>query len=314
MIIMQPYDSKSLKYTNVSDLTFLVNRYIIDWYSHSVASKAVPSYQYIKGDKKLKGVVLYGQSPIETDIPELLFPFISRDKNWIMFDMRPYYTFDRETRTIQPKRIYDMNFIWNMNHLSGLWAVGYSKEMYNFILPQRAYARWLSSVITRSLGMSNPKEIMEVNIIATIFYTRLFDTIIDRDEERDLIKLLNRLGDDFIDRDTFTSIYKQTLDMETLEDFCAAIYKVTGNVRSKDFDVGSLIRLTQTNWLGINSKMILPLALEFPPIWIAMCYTALADRSFKKTVIGNHVEALGKRGADQAFIKEVELLIKYHME
>lgn len=307
MLLEQPYQSKTINRINESELTYLVNRYIIESYSYLIQSKKIQQKEFTRDGKTLKAVYLFGSSPLESEIPDLDFPYISYQHGWICFDLRKFYSVDRETGNFIPKRSTDLEFLSTRNDLTGVWGVGAIKDLYYFKLPHMAFANWISSLITKRFGLTE-KERSDINTVAYIYYSRLFDgENSNRDDELD--KLALRVRETYYTRGMLEEIYNKVPHMETLEDFCKALYDVTGNVRLNGFDISVLYRLTQTGWMGVDYKQNLAIALEFPPIWIAMCYSALKNNIYKRTTIGDRVEALSKRGEGLAFVKGVDELL-----
>lgn len=310
MFIEQPYESLTLKHFDQSRLTYLVNRYIIESYGYMLENKKIKRKEFKNGTKVLQQVTLLGMSDTENEIEDMTFPLINEEKGWICFDMRKYVKSDKRTGHFEYKRGGDIDFVNMRNELTALWYVGFTKEMYFFSLPHLAYAKWISSLIA-SKFMLNPKEELDINTLALIFYSRLFT---DERHEDDIDKLSVRFRDTLYTKGMLQDIYSRSLQMKTLEDFCGLLYEVTGNIRLKDFNVQMLYRLTQTSWMGIETKNNLAIAIEYPPIWIAMCYSSLVNNMFKKTNIGDKVESLSKRGEGQAFIRSVDEFIKSHIE
>lgn len=308
MLLEQPYDSKTLEAFNGTDLTFLVNRYIINDFIYLSKDQRYKKPDFKRGSKVLKNVTLYGVSKDELDIPPLEFPLINNDKGWICFDMRQYYKVDPRTKEITPKNNYEFEFTEFRNILSGLWSVGLIKEQYQFTLPHLTFAKWLTSLITSKFGLGLT-EWSDINILTLIYYNRLFSNE-NRHDQNELDKFIIRFKSQPFSQDAIKRVYEIASDMETLEDYCQKVIEVSGSVRLTGFSVGVLLRLISTSWMGMSYKYYLAVALEYPPIFIAICYYALKNNSFKRTVIGNHADSLSKRGNGEVFIKEVDGFIK----
>lgn len=306
MLLKQPYDSKTLKNFSEAKLTLLINRYIINDYAYITQSVDIKPTDFVKDGIVLKPVILYGASAEEADIPELEFPIINNDRGWICFDMRKFYSVDRRTKAITPKSSFEFDFARLKNVLSGLWSVGFIKEMYQFTYPQAVFARWLSNVIGDKHGLKLDAKIIE--IMALIYYSRLFsdDTTRANDE---LMKLKIRLSDMNYSPGLLEDVYSKTLEMNTLDDFCDLLYEVTGNVRLKDFNANLLIRLISTSWIGMNYRTFIALSLEYPPIFIAMAYFSVESNIYRKSIIGLAADSVGKRGKREEFVDAINKFI-----
>jgi hypothetical protein len=74
-------------------------------------------------------------------------------------------------------------------------------------------------------------------------------------------------------------------------------------------NVGLFIAAMGAGWFGVNNKEVLAAALEHPPTWIAICHTALTDRSYRNTTIARIVERHSKGNIDQLFTNSLDKLL-----
>lgn len=306
MLLEQPYDSRTFKHFDKSGLTYLVNRYIVGDYSELVNTGKVTPNTYKKGNIILKDVVMVGGSQIETDIEQLTFPVIFKEKGWMLKDYRSFHKFNKQTGEIVTAKTVALPITKTRDDLIALWACGYQNEMYTFKLPHLVYAEWLSSLIVNSVGIRDLNTKLQISCLALIYYVRQFSNEREPDE-KELIKV--RFKDTMYNHGMLDQVYDASTEMETLEDFCSHISKVTGNIRLKDFNVPLLFRITQTSWSGQDYKKTLEVALEYPPLWIFMCLTALTNNMYKKTQIGSFAENIGKRGEAQNFVKQIDIFL-----
>ncbi|MOA32236.1 hypothetical protein D3C78_1534380 [compost metagenome] len=91
--------------------------------------------------------------------------------------------------------------------------------------------------------------------------------------------------------------------METMGSLHSAkdlIHEMSVNSRQQrtgELQYGDLFALISTSWFGVNSRENVGVALEHLPTYIAMLYMAIAERSYRKTVITQRAEATA-RGND----------------
>lgn len=307
MLLEQPYESKTITHINETELSYLVNRYIIESYSYMIQSKKITPEVFERNGKSLKAVYLFGLSDVENDIIDLDFPLINEEKGWICFDLRKYVTVDKQQGTFEYKRSSDLNFVNLRNKLTGLWGVDFINDQYLFSLPRRVFAQWLSGLISSKFGL-DMQEKSDLEILSFIYYYRMFTNEVNREEE--FVKLTLAMKDTFYTENMLRTVFDRCPNMNTLEDFCSVLEEVTGNVRLKGFSVAILYRLTQASWMGGDSRKNIALALEFPPIWIAMCYSSLESNFYNKTPIGSRMVTLSKRGEGEAFVKSVNELLQ----
>lgn len=272
-----------------------------------VSTKKLNKKTYTKDGKKINAVDIMPVAEA-TDIPMLLYPFLNEKDNWIAFDQRKLFTYDARTDSFDHRRVTDLDFNDTRNDLCGLWSVGYQSEIKNIKLPMIAFGNWISGLITHSLGLGDYEK-ASINMLAVIYYSRLFSNDpINQDEELSLLKV--KLQGTLYSEEILESVYSKSLEMNSIKDFCQLVSTVTGSLRLSKFDLGALYHLTKTGWMGVDNKENIIVALEYPPIWIAMCYSSLKRNFYNKTTIGDAVARISKRGAGEEFVANVDSLIR----
>lgn len=303
MFIQQPYDSETLSRFNKNEITSLVNRYIITDYAYIVQNENLQMRSFKRSDNtELQAVYLFGLSATEEEIPPLDFPLMEETGKWICFDMRAYYTADRNNMSIAPRRSLVLGYIETRNKLTGIWCAGESYRLSILSLPYRVFGDWIGKLIASRFGLDMMEEAY-ISLLASIYYSRCFQETKTGDEEKEI--LYNYITGNYT-QGMVDEVFQLSTEMHTLESFCEHVFKVTGNVRVKGFSVGVLYRLVQTSWMGNAAQQNTSIALEYPPIWIAMVYSAMLDNSFKRTTIGTTAEKLGKRGEGEKLITAVD--------
>jgi hypothetical protein len=73
-----------------------------------------------------------------------------------------------------------------------------------------------------------------------------------------------------------------------------------------------LLTIVRNSWFGTNAKDYIAVALEHPPTWMAIVYTAIVERTYKNSMIYRVAEKAGKRGGAEEFIKNYTALVKEH--
>lgn len=303
MFIQQPYDSVTLSKINKNEITSLVNRYITLDYAYIAQNENLLMKSFKRSDgSELRPVYLFGVSNTEDEIPPLDFPFMDPDGKWICFDMRHLFTADRNTKTFKPKRSMELEFIETRNQLTGIWCAGNDYNLSLYRLPHLVFGDWVAKLIASRFGLDLMEEAY-ISILGTIYYSRMFNNPIDEAKDLEILKATtNKMN---YSPEMVDTVYQLSKEMFTLEDFCEHVYKITDNVRVKGFGVGVLYRITQSSWMGVGNQQNLSIALEYPPIWIAMVYCSLKDNVYNKTTIGNIAVKLGRRGDGDAFIGAV---------
>lgn len=301
MILKEPYDFKSLKLMNTSQIVNSINKYITIDYVYIKNKEKVKIKPFSDLYMTLNPVILYGLSDIEKDIPVFNHPIINLEHKWIALDLRPYVkvTASREDYEVKNESEYALaihRFI-----LSGLWYTGKQSNLYGLKLPHFAFASWISDNLTRKFGLDLHNQ-LQLKILAFIYYSHLFT---DNYSEDDFTKLIIRGKEDILIPRLIEEVQGRIQKLENIDDFCQACYDVTGNIRLKGFDFNVLVNVLGSNWMGANGKELALTSLEHPPTWISLVYAAVTQRSFKKNYIATVVDKLDKRGKGEEFIKEL---------
>lgn len=311
MFIQQPYDSKTFNSLNRTELTFLVNRYAIQDFSYIARNEKLQRGGFhFKPDFPIKAITLYGLSESEKEIMELDFPFYNPENKTIVFDMRKHYSIDKKSNEIMSvKRTTGVDFAIVMNALTGIWCAGDRSEMSHIMFGETIFGKWIAQSLSRSFGLTESEE-PYIEILARIYYYRLFNRPEDRGDE--FASIMQRAADTYYTEAMYRDVYDLSLKMETFEDFCDALFPITENVRLENVKPSVVFRAVQSNWTGTTGPTYTDMALEYPPVWLAMIYIGLKDNHYKRTTIGTIAQNSAKRGAGQAFLDSIDHLISIY--
>lgn len=187
------------------------------------------------------------------------------------------------------------------NHLADLRSLG------NF--PMAVYVRWVSEAISRKMGL-NPDEQRKVSCALGALYYAMFN---DYEENIRFSQLSERDKNGIassISRSTFISAEDvfQVLDavktpIRDIPSFCEAISNDLGILRLERFNPGVLQQIVSGSWMGLNSREMSIVALEHPPTFFSMLYTALTSRGFKKCHLTTVVEISNKKGDGDQWLR-----------
>lgn len=271
-----------------------------------------------EGDTTL--VFITGASPDEAQIPLFTHPisiFNFQHKNYLVCDMRLYLRKDVEGSAVGTDSIdsfiknrTEFNFNKSRAILNLAWLAGGSGEIRNtFQFAGIVYAAWLSGLISRAYALDF-KDQLVASIVISAFYQLLFtesDTLSEDDKQRLAVHTIKATN---APSKLVFEVFDKLSPMKNIEDLCTNIVEVLENVRLKKFNVAMLLTLVKYSWYGCNGKEIISVALEHPPTWNAMVYTALNERTFKTSIIYMTAEKFGKRGAADGYIASYNNLIK----
>jgi len=301
MILKEPYDFKTLDLTNNTQTILNINKYIVTDYMYIKERDKLKISSFSDLHTTLNPVFLYGLSDIEKDIAPFNHPIINVEAKWIALDLRQVTKLDSNRENYEVRNDNEYNLAIQRFVLSGMWFIGKQSSIYSLKFPHFAYATWLSDNLVKRFGLDLNNQI-QLRVLALIYYAKLFTNDFSED---DFNKLVIRLKEDIIVPSLLEEVYSKITKLDTIDDFCNACYEVTGNIRLKNLDYNVLISILSNNWIGINGKELILLALDHPPTWISIVYGALTQRSFKKNYVTNVVEKNNKRGSADDFLKSL---------
>ena len=306
MIIKEPYKSKTLQYQNVQTAIDHVNRYITIDYAYIKQNSRIQVKPQEAMDSTINTVILYGISDSEKEIIPINHPLFSPIHKWGCLDLRNQVTVNPATRDYEVKNESEYRLSLLRYALSLSWYADNQSSLYSLELAHFTFATLISDNLSSKFGLDLGDKVM-LRTLAAIYYVKLFSNETDSDE-KDKLKI--RTKKDLLVPEIIDEIYELVPNMRTIDDFCEACYTVTKNVRLKGLDYTVLSNIMSSNWLGGNGKELILLCLEHPPTWIAMVYSSLTQRSFKRSYVTTVVEKQAKRGKDVEFIKQVDAMVK----
>lgn len=193
------------------------------------------------------------------------------------------------------------------------WIVGGAEEQSGFgDFPATVFSRILSEGLVRRLGLS-PLDQMNVSVISAYYYFCLFLPNDTQLTENLKVKLASRVA-----RATRVNLEKTLAILDVLpflkdiNDYLSALKEYLNTPRLDKVNVGFLYAAIGGVWFGAHARESVAMALEYPPVFLAMLYLSLTDRSyhrayFTKTVLSTAKEAVRKDFTRQlsAYLNEV---------
>lgn len=237
--------------------------------------------------------------------------FESFGRHYVVVDTRAVvrYTSDG-TRVVQ--NAADYNAIIARARLTYMWSVQVAVEPFKQLgdVPARTFTRILTEALSKRLGMS-PAEYLKISVVSAYYYFGLFMSA-DELKNPDTLSMVNRIQ-------RLTRIQPQAI-MEILDgaappsnitEYSTLLQKTLGTLRGEKISPAFIYTILGGFWFGADARGVVAAALEFPPYFIGMCYTAAVDRSFNKTLLGKEVLTFNNR--DQSlthFVASVKSLMQ----
>lgn len=251
----------------------------------------------------------------ESKIPLFTHPlaiFNFNHKNYLCTDLR---LFIRDTTTVSEvenniKNRTEYNFAKSRAILNLLWLNDDVLNIKNTLsFASGIFSAWLADVISKAYALDY-KDRTTISIITSFYYQTLFENKKVFDEESKQKMAVHTINVTKSPGSYVLEVFDQIQTMEDIEDYCRNISTIVENVRLKVFNLAVLLTIIKSSWYGTNAKEILSIALEHPPTWSAIVYTALNERSYKNSIIYRLAEQLGKRGLADEFLMQYRNLVK----
>ncbi|QTH80310.1 hypothetical protein PA10_00110 [Pseudomonas phage pPa_SNUABM_DT01] len=204
------------------------------------------------------------------------------------------------------------DFFNRIGELTALWiAQPIMREdfMRTGDIAAQVYISWLSSAITNKLGV-DLEVAREIQIITAVFFAQQFhsaeDSVSDRGKEK-FVKLIQRWTRHPIQ--LIQSIVESLPYMELLSDFVKALQEhFSQNTRVTQVNTGYLVMSLGRSWFGYGATEIASVALEYPPVFLALVEAAANAKVWRKTHLGKLVENLNQSRAAESFARSMEIL------
>lgn len=261
-------------------------------------------------------IFVTGAFPQETEIPLFTHPIAisnSKGQKYICSDLRMYLRQNPDINNILPsvKNLTEYNFVKAKTALNMLWLNQQTQDIkIGLSFAGVVYAAWLSESIAKSFSLDYADQ-TKINIIAMVFYNSLFQDEEDKAKDYDHRALVTHIiNSTRLPADMVYYVVEQIGTLDTINDFCTEVQRIVGNVRLEKFNVPLLLTIIGNSWYGTSAKENITVALEFPPIWAAIVYTALTERMYKTSRIYTIAERYGKRGGSRVFEEAFVMLMK----
>lgn len=276
--------------------------------------------------KATGGLIAESQSvflvtPVNESIPAFVLPITSveygdrklNDNGVVFMDGRSFMR--KENRSDVGYVVNNQmqaDFFVRIGELTALWVKTPSLRE-DFIrtsdMPAQTYISWVSHAIANKLGLDLDVG-RELQIITAAFYLHQFsdadDAVSERGKEK-AVKLIQRWTRAPLQ--VIESVVNELPYMSLLEDYVKAVHDhFSRNTRVSQINVGFIVRALSSSWFGYGAAEISAVALEYPPVFLALVEAAANAKVWRKTYLGRLVERLAQGRTAQEFSRSMEVL------
>ena len=267
--------------------------------------------------KNPAATVLTNLTPEEATIPGFPFPILfnspTKDKesnSYVVFDGRSFITGSNldAVGQLNVRLSSEYNLNKALTILTAYWCTGkYNDFKFLSKTPTAAYASLIAESIARRFGL-DPKDQLIISIVAAAFYSNLFNEQTTLTENQKIAMVPNIVGATFSRSDLVFEVLDKITDLSNLKDMIDGIKIATENPRLDDLNVGVLITIISGNWFGTNGKALISVAMEHPPTWVTLLYSAFTERSFKNSGLSKIVDKYRSNKGEIEFARAMKNL------
>lgn len=247
---------------------------------------------------------ILGSVSSEAEIPFFSHPLVVQLQNnekVLCVDVRPYASYNinhlNDDDAVRMKNRVAFNLEKLRLRLNVLWLEKRPTILREFSsIPMAIFSSWISENITRRFGLT-PKDQMDIAIISCYYYYSLFSERNDLTEDEKVRLISTVMKTTRAPVSMVEEIFEKIEPMSSIKDFSKSIRTLVDNIRLENFDEGVLTNLVISSWFGVDAKQLISVALEHPPTWISLVYSAFTEKSFKNTAISKLAQRyLGSKG------------------
>lgn len=254
-------------------------------------------------------VFVAGLEAGESHIPAFAHPYLIenfKSKRYLVADIRdfknnaaPYMSMDTFEDSVKNRTEYML--VKNRAILDLKWVSGKQPTLRSkFSFAGNIFAAWISQAVSKvyNLDFQDQRTIMA---IALYYYHTLF-TEQKRLEEKSLeIAVIHTIKATKMPEREIMDIFNEMPEVDSIDSLCQGIREIVKNVRLQDFNTTLLVSMVKNSWYGANASMMLAVALEHPPTWIAIVFAALTEKTYKSSALYRLIEAQARFGSVSEF-------------
>lgn len=176
-------------------------------------------------------------------------------------------------------------------------------------LPTKVYATWVGEEIGRRLVLDAVVQ-LDVSILAGWFYSCQFypeGSVSEEDQYAKAMRVARVTGSR---PDRVLELVTEAGYISDPADFVATLVKLLPNPRVQNLDLQLLYAVIVGSWFGSPAaREQAAIALEYPPMFIALLQTAASERGFQKTKLGDLALRFDRNNALKNFLQSFQGLM-----
>lgn len=217
------------------------------------------------------------------------------DKPNLLIDSRQYMKYDPKTGLYKINGVNDWSFQCVRMALN-LQLLKADETIFSRLgdLPAKVFHRWISGALITKYNLEIESQMALFVISAYYFYAMCnyelqAEDITVRTQFVPIISRITGVPPDFV-----LDIIETVGPLRNASDLALELSTKSRQARTGTLKFTDLYLLVSNSWQGVNARENVGVALEHMPTYISMVYMAIADRSYRQTVITKRAETLAR--------------------
>lgn len=250
----------------------------------------------------------FGQPILKVDFPAMDSKVVIDARNLLRVADKTPLKLDVYKEAI---RYATLSYLWS-NDISPD-ARGFRGRMLNLSdFPCRVFSSWTSTEISRRLGLDVSQTSL-LRVIMAIYFVQSFSSTLEfnKTDEAEMSRIVTRASRNVpgtLPGVVMTRLGGKIPYLGSLQDTVDYIKEVIQSPRVEQLNVAFLYT-AMTYSMFPAQRETGAVALEYPPAFISLLYTALTERNANKTTLGMAAISQRSKNNDEHFIKGVELIM-----
>lgn len=173
-------------------------------------------------------------------------------------------------------------------------------------IPAKVFTRWVSGPLVTKFGLTIESQMALWVICAYYYYAMCMPELQEADAEsrQQFAPVVSRVTG--VPPDFVYDVIAEVGPLRNADDLAEAMSTGSRQERTGKLKFQDIYLLLSNSWFGTNARENVGVALEHLPSYIAMLYMAVADRSYRKTIITQRADTVArpnelKQFSDMAF-------------
>jgi hypothetical protein len=184
------------------------------------------------------------------------------------------------------------------------------KDMLNLgEFPAKVFISWFGMALAQRLSLDFGQTSFFRALVA-VYYIQLFDPLPENPSQDDIDRLVVRAARYIpgVDSMTLGGILGEIPRLNNLKDFIDWARKALDSPRAEPLNIPLAYRALDYTF-GPAYRESVAVALEFPPVFLALVYKTVEEHSYTKTGLGKVIERVVSKQNDKEFLKQMNHLM-----